>query len=193
LLTEFGADAEWIVNMTVIAPSDKSFRLSLPDLGTNPHAAPAQNTSLVPKGIPDLFNPATQGDILDSTGIRGLRYQQLRKVAAQVPYPLCAGQYHHAFLHIQGAGSSDVGAPIDHVLDNAQPARADIGKIGDMTQVGNTEAIFDGSIEDIGPFDCVNDSPIYANVDVLQHLDTSFSQTTRIASNLHSLWQIPHF
>ncbi len=53
------------------------------------------------------------------------------------------------------------------MFDNAQPAHADVGQIGDVTQMGNADAIFDGSIEDTGPLGCMNDGPVYVNVDIL--------------------------
>jgi hypothetical protein len=41
LLTELWSDAEGIVHVAVLAPSDKAFRPSPPDLGANPNAAAA--------------------------------------------------------------------------------------------------------------------------------------------------------
>ena len=62
-----------------------------------------------------------------------------------------------------------------------------------MSQMRNADAVFDRGVEYAGPLGGANEGPVYVNVDILQHLDTSLSQTTLIASNLHSLRQIPHF
>jgi hypothetical protein len=79
------------------------------------------------------------------------------------------------------------------MLHNAQAACSDVGKIGDVTQMGDADAVFNSSVENASSLDGVKDGPVYTYVDILQHANTSFSQATRIASNLHSLRHIPHF
>jgi len=41
LLAEIGADAEGVVHVAILAPSDKADGPGLPDFGANPHAASA--------------------------------------------------------------------------------------------------------------------------------------------------------
>ena len=119
-------------------------------------------------------------------------HQQFCDITAQFPYPVRTGLYYHTFLHIQSAGSSNPGTAVHHMLHDTEPACADIGKVGDMAQVRNADAIFNCGVEHACAFNRVNDSSVYGNVDIFQHLDTSFSQATQIASNLHSLRQMPH-
>jgi hypothetical protein len=59
------------------------------------------------------------------------------------------------------------------MFDNAQTASADIGQIRNMTQMGYAEAVFRCRIEHAGPFDGMNDGPIYANINVLLHPDAT--------------------
>ena len=193
LLTEIGAYAEGVVHVTVPPPSHKANGPGFPDLGANTHTTSTQNTVLIPKRIADLLDPTAHGDVLNSTGVRGLSHQQLCEVAAQFADLVCISHYHHALFHVQGARSGDLGTAVDHVFDNAKPACADVGQIGNMAQMGNTDAVLDCSVEHAVPLGRANDGSINANVDILQHITTPFSQKPRIASELHSLWQIPHF
>jgi len=178
VLAKIRPDTQWVVHVAVLAPPDKADSPGLPDLGANPHTASAQNTVLIPKRIPDLLDPTAQGNILNSAGIGSLGHQQLREVAAQFPDLVRISHDHHALLHVQGAGSGDIGTAVDHVFYNAQPASACIGQIGDMTQMGDADAVFDRGVEHAAPLGRANYSPVYVNVDILQHLDSSLSQAT---------------
>jgi hypothetical protein len=182
-----------MVDMTFLAASDKPDGVGSPDFRARADATSTEHAVIVPERIADLPDTAAYGNILDGTRIRGLRHQQFSEIAAQVPDPICIGLDHHAFFHVERAGSGHIRPAIDNVLDDAQPARAYVRQIGYMAQVGDAEAIFDGRIENTGAFDGVDYGPIDINVHILQHLLPSLSYATRTASNLHSLRQIPHF
>jgi hypothetical protein len=161
--------------VSVFAPADKADSPRLPYLGTDPNAASAQDTVLIPEGIADFLDPTAKGDILNGAGVGGLGYQQLGQVAAQLPNPIRIGPDDHTLLCVKGAGGGDLGTAVFHMFDNAQPTGADIGKIGDMAQVRNTDSVFDGGVEDAGTPGGANGSPVYVKVDILQHLNTSFA------------------
>jgi len=179
--------------MTFLTASHKADGMGFPDFSARADATSAEHAVIVPERIADLPDTAAHSNILDGTRIRGLRHQQFSEIAAQVPDPVCIGLDHHAFFRVERAGSGHIRPAIDNMLDDAQPARAYVREIGHMAQVGDTEAIFDGRIENTGAFDGVDYGPIDTNVHVLQHLRSSLSYATRTASNLHSLRQIPHF
>jgi hypothetical protein len=75
-----------------------------------------------------------------------LSYQQLGKVTAQFPDLVRIGHNHHALLHVQGAGSGDIGMAVDHVFHNAQPAGTDVRQVRDVTQMWNADAIFERGV-----------------------------------------------
>jgi len=167
LLAEIGPDAERVVHMTLFAPPDKANRPGFPDLRAHLHTASAQNTVIVPKWIPDLLNPTAQGNILNGTGVRGLGHQQLREVTTQPTDFVRICQYHHPLFYVQGAGSSNIGASIDYMLNNAQSARTDTREIGYVTQMGNADTVFNRRIENGGPPGRPNIGSVYINIDLL--------------------------
>ena len=63
--------------MALIAPSYKAFRFGSPKLITSADATSAQNAIIITEWVTYLFDAASHGNVLNSTGVRSLSYQQL--------------------------------------------------------------------------------------------------------------------
>jgi len=120
-----------------------------------------------------MLHPTAQGNVLNGARVGGLCHKQFRKVVAQPSDPVGTGQYDHALFHVQGAGRGNFGTSIDHMLDNTQPARANVGQIGNVTQVRNADAVFNCGFKNTGSFGSTYLGSVYIDIDILYHLSSS--------------------
>jgi hypothetical protein len=77
---EIRADAEGVIYMPILAPTNEASGRGLPDLVAHTHTTPAQNAVLIPKRVSDFRDSTTHGDVLDSARVWSLGYQQFRDV-----------------------------------------------------------------------------------------------------------------
>jgi len=76
--------------------------------------------------------------------------EELRNIAPHHFDFFRVGANHHAFLHKQRAGGSDFCVTVFDLFHNAEAARSNVGKTGNMTQMGNANAKFDGGVKNAG-------------------------------------------
>ena len=133
--------------MAVLTAPHKTDGSGLPQLRAHAHAAAAEHAVTVSERVADFLHAAEYGHILDGAGIGGLSHEKLRDVVPQFSYFFGVRAYNHAFLHEQGAGGGDSWATLLDVFNDAETAGTEVGEIGHMTQVWNTDAKFDGHIE----------------------------------------------
>jgi hypothetical protein len=142
--------------MAIFSATDETDGISPIQLRAGADAPAAEHAVIIPKRITCLFDAAPEGYILDSSRVGGLGEQQLRHVPAQFSGPVRIGTDHHPFLYEQRAGGGYLGRPVPHVLDDAQTAGPDIGKIGCMAEMGDADAVMYRSIEHACAFRCAD-------------------------------------
>lgn len=95
----------------------------------------------------------------------------------------------HPFLDLKGAGCGNPRLSVLNYLYQAQTADPNVNDTPHMTEMGDTDAMIEGRIEDTSASRNMDSSPIYRQGHIIKQI---FSYLTMIASNLHSSLQIPH-
>jgi hypothetical protein len=189
-LAEFRTHPKREIHSPIFSPAHKANGIRLPHLGTDANAPAAKNAVLIPEGIADFFDSTTYGNVLDSPGVWGLGNEQLGNVSPQSPDFFTVAPDHHPFFHTKSARGGDFRPAVLYMFDNAQPTGANIGKAGNMAQVGDTDSVFNGCIKHACPSRSTHVGTINDHSYILYHGTPLY--LTEIASNLHSYAQMPH-
>jgi len=169
LLAEVRANGEGEVDVTVFAAANEADGSCAPHLSAEPNAAAAEDTVLIAERIADPANAAAHCDVLYRAGIRGVGDEKLRDTTAELPDLLGIGSHDHVIANQQRARGRDLrAAPFDQ-LDDAEPARAEVGESGEMTEVRDTDPVFNGDVEYTRALHRVDLGSVYRQSYVLLH------------------------